>query len=225
MSLQDSKKNYFWKIDTDFFDKHFVKLMLSQKNGEKILMLFIKLMCEACVHGGRLRYSKDVPYSVDDLKAITNSGKDFGASRGYLLDKRLVIEEEDGTFYLPYAAQTTGNETNRTRRARVQNECKSGAKVVQNLHSNGAKSAQDTDTDTDTDTELDTDIEQQTSGYSMALYERLSEDEILKLHKEFERSLALIEEADEDARIKGKTIKHPYTYIRGYARNKEWATK
>ena len=228
MSIQDSKKYFYWKCDTDFFDKHFVKLILSQKSGEKILLLFIKLMCEACVHGGRLRYSEDVPYTVEDLKAITNSDKDFKTSMDYLLDKGLVIREEDETFYVPYAEQQTGNETHRTRRNGAKNAPSSG-KICTNfaptLHQTSAKSAQETDTDTETD--IETDIELQHSGAKMtsSWYQLLTTDERVKLFHENERSVELIDQAETDSRIKGKEVKFLYPYIRGYARNKEWRRK
>ena len=57
------------------------------------------------------------------------------------------------------------------------------------------------------------------------LNEILSVEEIHKLGSKYEHVDALLDEVEADINAKGKTVRYPYRYIDGYAKNKEWPRK
>src|SRR5574344_1173708 len=135
MSIGDNRKNFYWKKDRDFYKRHDIKLMMKQKGfGHDAVIIYEQLMCEACVHGGKLRYSEETPYTKEDLELIIegNFGKNFDKALNYMIDRGLVEIWEDGTFYFDYVAKMTGSETGRTRRNR-KNEVKKKLEEVEKL--------------------------------------------------------------------------------------------
>ena len=55
--------------------------------------------------------------------------------------------------------------------------------------------------------------------------ELLTDSEINRLKSLFEDHYELLDECQEDANRKGKTIRKPYEYVVGYAHNRNWPTK
>ena len=53
----------------------------------------------------------------------------------------------------------------------------------------------------------------------------LSVEDIAALGKRYERVNDLLDEVEADINAKGKTVRYPFRYVNGYARNKEWPRK
>lgn len=69
--------------------------------------------------------------------------------------------------------------------------------------------------------------EQQQDGRSIAIdiNEILSVEEIHKLGQKYEAVNDLLDEVEADINAKGKSVRYPFRYVDGYARNKEWPRK
>ena len=69
--------------------------------------------------------------------------------------------------------------------------------------------------------------EQQQDGRSIAIdiNEILSVEEIHKLANKYDRINDLLDEVEADINAKGKSVRYPFRYVDGYARNKEWPKK
>lgn len=67
--------------------------------------------------------------------------------------------------------------------------------------------------------------QQQSSDDRIDINEILSVEEIAALGKRYERVNELLDEVEADINAKGKTVRYPFRYVNGYARNKEWPKK
>ena len=68
---------------------------------------------------------------------------------------------------------------------------------------------------------------QQESGRftEIDINEILSVEDIAALGKRYERVNDLLDEVEADINAKGKSVRYPFRYVNGYARNKEWPRK
>lgn len=67
--------------------------------------------------------------------------------------------------------------------------------------------------------------EQQRSGAGIDINEILTVEEIHKLGSKYENVNELLDEVEADINTKGKSVRYPFRYVEGYARNKEWPKK
>ena len=66
-----SDKKYFWlKLPRNFFDKHYVKMLMAKENGVNLTLFYIRLLTESIDHEGKLRYSESTPYNNNSLAEI-----------------------------------------------------------------------------------------------------------------------------------------------------------
>jgi len=70
-------------------------------------------------------------------------------------------------------------------------------------------------------------IEQQQDGRSIEidLNEMLSVDEITTLSRKYRDVNKLLDEVETDIIVKGKSVRYPFRYVDGYAKNKNWPRK
>ena len=67
--------------------------------------------------------------------------------------------------------------------------------------------------------------QQQSSAAEIDINDLLSVEEIAALGKTYDRVNDLLEEVEADINTKGKSVRYPFRYVNGYARNKEWPKK
>lgn len=67
-------KRYYWfKLKKDFFKRHDIRILESMQDGEKIVLFYLKLLCESVDHDGALRFSDTVPYTPQMLASVTGT--------------------------------------------------------------------------------------------------------------------------------------------------------
>jgi len=131
-------KNYWYKMPCNFFKRHDIMILRSLPDGDALVVCFLILIGEAVHHDGYLRFSEDLPYTVEDLAVICGVNSNAGVTRyvtennalrngvteplrngerntfiRYVtetLQKRGLIEiEKDGTIFIPLAQEMVGN--------------------------------------------------------------------------------------------------------------------
>lgn len=146
--MNEYSKRYFWlKLHKGFFKRHDVKL-IRLRHGNDGVMFYLALMCESLDHSGALRFSEQVPYTVEELAYVTEVG--IGANEAEaivqtLLEKGLMVLDEQGTFHMTKVSEMVGSETGmakyqRERRAKDKGEHGLG------LYSNVVLSAEELNT-------------------------------------------------------------------------------
>lgn len=104
MADNDKKKYYWLKLEKDFFQKYKIRSLISEKNGEKNLIIYQQLMCECLNYvdeknNGILRFSQDRPYTINELASVINrKPKELQEALETLINKELLEVWEDGTI-------------------------------------------------------------------------------------------------------------------------------
>lgn len=104
----------FWlKLDKNFFKRHDVRIIEAMPNGTECLLFYIKLLCESLDHGGKLRFSEEVPYTVKMLATITNTNTDIAKEAIEIFIKLGLMEiDSKGTYKMNKVEAMTGSASN-----------------------------------------------------------------------------------------------------------------
>lgn len=227
MSQQDKQKKFFWRIHSNFFQRYEIDLMECEPFGKDAVLIYLKLLCEACVHNGELRYSQNKPYTLAQLKHRTGGYKTFDKAWEYFIENELVIEWDNGTFYLPYADKQSGKETGQTLRTREQRVENFNQECQENQPELNDSSTITTTTFIDIDKSINninktTTTNKDSGGSYTSIKDSLSLDEIRRIGLSYYFVDELIDEVEDEVFRKRKIIEHPYEYVMGYAKNKNW---
>src|SRR5690554_568781 len=118
--MNRTNKRFYWlKLPDDFFDRNDIKIIESQKNGEKYVLFYLKLLTAAIEHTGKLRFNESIPFTEEMLATITNTDIDVVRS-SIKLFKNLDLIEIDGeqTIHMIEVPKMLGSETASTIRSR-----------------------------------------------------------------------------------------------------------
>ena len=108
----NSGKFYWIKLKRDFFKRHDIHILSKMPHGNDIILFYLKLLLESTDHEGELRFSEDVPYSVDMLAAITDTDPKVAEQAVEILTKLKLYEDRtDGTIVLTKFNDMVGSET------------------------------------------------------------------------------------------------------------------
>lgn len=117
-----SKKYYWIKLRTDFFDLETIDWLISQKNGCEYVVLYQKLCLLTANKGGELSSSVGeilVPYDANKIARDTKFSFDTVVVALELFKKiGLIYEQENGILKIPYVADIVGSETDSAQRVR-----------------------------------------------------------------------------------------------------------
>lgn len=106
MADRDKQKFYWLRLDKDFFQKYKIKSLISEKNGEKNLIIYQQLMCECLNYvdeknNGILRFSEHRAYTINELASVINrKPKELEQALKILINKELLEVWDDGTIYI-----------------------------------------------------------------------------------------------------------------------------
>jgi predicted phage replisome organizer len=124
MNVKD-KKYYWLKLKKDFFKRHDIQIIESQKNGAKYVLFYLKLLAESVGHEGALRFNELIPYNEEMLSTITNTDIDTVRSAIKLLEElKMVDMMDDGTIYMTEVNNMLGHETYWAKKKREQRDVK-----------------------------------------------------------------------------------------------------
>ena len=117
------RQRYFWlKLKDDFFNSDDIKILLSQKNGEKYVIFWQKLLLKAITSKevGVLKYKDQLPYTPEMLSTILDTDIDTVKSAMDIFVKLgMVGILPDGAFWLQEAEAMVGGETKGAERKRL----------------------------------------------------------------------------------------------------------
>jgi len=109
---EGQRKNYWLKLDKDFFKHHDIRIIESMPNGKDYIIFYLKLLCESITHNGELRFSEEIPYNEQMLSSITNTNVDIVRSAIKIFaELKMMSVLDDGTYYLQRVIQMTGSES------------------------------------------------------------------------------------------------------------------
>lgn len=118
------KKYYFLKLNKEFFKRHDIAYIESQKDGLYMSLLYIKLLAESVDHVGRLRFSEKIPYTNAMLVAVCglhllDNGLDIvNRAMELFVELELVRYEKDKTIIMVKAEEMMSGNTSTARSRR-----------------------------------------------------------------------------------------------------------
>lgn len=105
-----TEKYYWLKLHRDFFRRHDVRIVESQKNGKDYILFYLKLLCESIDHEGRLRFNDTVAYNEEMLATITDTNIDIVRSAISIFTSLGLMEIlNDGTYYMAEVSKMVGS--------------------------------------------------------------------------------------------------------------------
>lgn len=126
------KKRYWLKLDKDFLKSSQVKVIKSMPNGKDYVFYYLSILLESLDKVGHLRFSDLVPYTDEMLASVTDTNVDIVRSANQLLMSLGLMERlDDGTIFLPQAAEMTGKESESAERVRLFREREKEKKKLQ----------------------------------------------------------------------------------------------
>lgn len=116
-------KRYYWiKLKTDFFDLETIDWLISQKNGCEYVVLYQKLCLLTANKDGELSSAIGeiiIPYDANKIARDTKFPIDTVIVALELFKKiGLIYEQENGILKIPYIADIVGSETDSAERVR-----------------------------------------------------------------------------------------------------------
>lgn len=122
---------YFWlKLKKDFFKRHDITYLESLDRGHELVLIYLKLLCEAIDHDGNLRFSEVLPYTTKTLSAVVGADEDMlTVALKELSEIGLLETNKDGTLFLPKSLEMVGirsSSTGAERQRRYREKHKNG---------------------------------------------------------------------------------------------------
>lgn len=105
--------NFYWlKLKKDFFKRHDIVNLRSSENGFLNESIFIHLMAESIDHEAKLRYSEKKPYTPKTLGNVVGVDEQTMKKALEIFEELELVEIlEDGTIFIPLAAENIGCES------------------------------------------------------------------------------------------------------------------
>ncbi len=121
--MATGKKYYWLKLTGNFFKRHDIRIIKSQKNGKDYVIFYLTLLTESLDHNGYLRFNELIPYDPDMLSVVTDTDIDVVKSAIDLLERLKLIEIlDDGTIFMTEVQRMVGSETDWARKKRIQRD-------------------------------------------------------------------------------------------------------
>lgn len=159
--MAESKKYYWIKLKTDFFDQDTIDFLMGQENGAEYVVIYQMLMLKTAQQGGYLGTKMAevmIPY---DIKKIVRDTKYFDYDTVTIaleLFKKLglVYEESNHILKLAGAEQLVGSESKWAEKKRIYRE---NQRTIQGQLEDNVRQEIDIDKEKEIDIEIDKDID------------------------------------------------------------------
>ncbi len=119
--MADNKKYYYLKLADNFFDRQEIVFIEDMKDGDKYIVVLLKLYLLSLKDNGRLSFKKLVPYDTKMLATITKKSEKFIKKAINLFEKYELIEVLDtGIIYMNDIQSFIGKSSTEADRKREQ---------------------------------------------------------------------------------------------------------
>ena len=123
--MAEEKKRYWLKLEKDFLDSKYIKIIKGVPNGTDYILFYLALMLASVDTVGHLRFTELVAYNEQMLASLTGTNIDIVRSAMKLFQELGMIRIlEDGTIFMPEVPRLTGKESESAERVRAFRERK-----------------------------------------------------------------------------------------------------
>ena len=118
--MAEEKKRYWLKLEKDFLDSKYIKIIKGVPNGGEYILFYLALMLASVDTVGHLRFTELVAYNEQMLASLTGTNIDIVRSAMKLFQELGMIRIlEDGTIFMPEVPRLTGKESESAERVRL----------------------------------------------------------------------------------------------------------
>lgn len=118
--MAEEKKRYWLKLEKDFLDSKYIKIIKGVPNGTDYILFYLALMLASVDTVGHLRFTELVPYNEQMLASLTGTNIDIVRSAMKMFQELGMIRIlEDGTIFMPEVPRLTGKESESAERVRA----------------------------------------------------------------------------------------------------------
>jgi len=118
--MAEEKKRYWLKLEKDFLDSKYIKIIKGVPNGTDYILFYLALMLASVDTVGHLRFTELVAYNEQMLASLTGTNIDIVRSAMRLFKELGMIRIlEDGTIFMPEVPRLTGKESESAERVRL----------------------------------------------------------------------------------------------------------
>lgn len=115
----ESKRYYWLKFRSDFFDSKRIKKLRNMAGGDTYCIIYLKMQLKALKTGGVLEYTGIEEQFADELALdIDERPDDVRVTLLFLLQYGLCECSDNVHYFLPWVQENTGSETDSTQRWR-----------------------------------------------------------------------------------------------------------
>ena len=116
-------KRYFWlKLSSNFFDEMYIKALRQRKNGDTMIIIYLKMGLLALKSDGVITYGHYFPSFITELaNALSESEKDIEATLSALCEVKAIEIDEDSICMLRFS-DCFGSECESAQRVRTWRE-------------------------------------------------------------------------------------------------------
>ena len=117
--MSTTKKYYWFKMKTDFFENMSIKLLKKQKKGDQLVLLFQKVILYSLKTDGYLYYKKLMPTFHEELALAINEKPNIIKDLiTYLINFDALEMVDENTYFIKLLDDCIGSETDSARRMR-----------------------------------------------------------------------------------------------------------
>ena len=118
-TMSTTKKYYWYKMKTDFFENMSIKLLKKQKKGDTLILIFQKIILYSLKTEGYLYYKKLMPTLHEELAlAINEKPNIIKELLAHLIDFEAIEQVDETTYFIKLLDDCIGSETDSARRMR-----------------------------------------------------------------------------------------------------------
>jgi predicted phage replisome organizer len=121
--LTDTKKYYWLKLKSDFFTSKRIKKLRRMAGGDTFTIIYLKMQLAAIKTEGVLEWTGvEDDFAAELALDLDESVENVQMTLAFLLANGLIETSDNQSFFLPYAVENTGSETDAAERMRRMRE-------------------------------------------------------------------------------------------------------
>lgn len=143
---EEMNKKYYWlKLSEDFFNQKEIQYIKNQKNSDKMIVIYLKLLLKSLKEVGVIKKSSYYDNFMEELAVLIDENKESVEAVFLLLNKvELISYEENESVNLIKLIDMVGSETSSAKRMRklrskssqsdIEKETEQDKEIEKNIH-------------------------------------------------------------------------------------------
>lgn len=117
--MAEDRKYYWLKLKEDFFDEKQIKYLRKLPDGDKLVIVYLKMQLKSLRTEGFIKYDKILPSNEEELAMILDEDVNIvKLAIGAMIQTKAIEQLDDGSFYMIAMQNLIGKEGQSAERVR-----------------------------------------------------------------------------------------------------------